>query len=336
LYAIKRDPGALNLARANADHALALGPELVDGHLARALVLEQTGDEKGASDEFGRALLLDPSNPTTLLWQAEVYVRLNRWEDAERTYKRVLVERPNSWLTYNQLGFALHEQGKYREAIEQFRAASLAAPNNPFPLSNLGGEYLQIGDLDNAIRSLKESLALRANDLAAANTSLALRYRGKYDQALPFARKAVELNPSDDTNWLELGECYSSLHRESDAKNAYRRAAQLVEARLQTDATNGPDCMLLALYRVKSGEPETAITLIQRAESLGAKDVDSQIYKARILELLGKRDQALTTLAESFRRGATAFQVAPFPDLQSLRNDPRYLEMVRSNSQKQE
>ena len=334
LYAVRHDPGALDLARENARRALALDPNLVDGYLALALVHEQTGDEKGALDEFAKALSLDPSNPITLLWQAEVYTRLNRWDDAESAYKRVITERPNSWLTYNQLGFALHQQGKYLEAIEQFRAASLAAPKNSMPLSNLGGEYLQIGDVAEAVNSLKKSLTINPNDdLTAVTLSLAFRYQGKPNEALPFAQKAVELNPSEDTNWLELADCYSSLHdHHSQAKSAYMRAAQEVERHLQTDTTNGPDWMLLALYRVKSGSPETAVSLIQRAESFGAGDVDSQLYKARTLELLGRRDEALTTLADCFNRGATPLQVIPFPDLQALRKDPRYVKMVQSKS----
>ncbi len=90
--------------------------------------------------------------------------------------------------------------------------------------------------------------------------------------------------------------------------------------------------MLLALYKVKSGSSQNAPLLIERAESLGARDVDSQVYKARILELLGKREEALATLAVCFRKGATDFQVAAFPDLQPLRKDPRYRLMVQSKS----
>ncbi len=60
--------------------------------------------------------------------------------------------------------------------------------------------------------------------------------------------------------------------------------------------------------------------------------MDSQLYKARILELLGKREEALTTLAACFRRGATDIQVAAFPDVQSLRKDPRYRELSKSKS----
>ena len=91
--------------------------------------------------------------------------------------------------------------------------------------------------------------------------------------------------------------------------------------------------MLLALYEVKSGNPQIVPSLIERAESLGAGDIDSQIYKARILELVGKRGEALATLAALFGRGATVLQVAPFPDLQSLRRDPRYLVMAHSKSE---
>ncbi len=197
LYAIKRDSAALDLAMGNCSVALALSPDMVDGHLARALVLEQTGNEQGALGEIAKAFALDPSNPTTLRWQAQIYTRLNRWADAEQTYQRVLKERPNSWIAYNDLGFTLHEQGKYREAIQAFRAASLAAPGSSMALSNLGGEYLQVGEFAEATESLKKSIALDPNLAdAVANTSLALRYQHKYEEALGFALKGGGIEPS--------------------------------------------------------------------------------------------------------------------------------------------
>jgi tetratricopeptide (TPR) repeat protein len=165
------------------------------------------------------------------------------------------------------------------------------------------------------------------------NTSLALRYQHKPAEALPYAQKAVELNPTEDTNWLELGDCYSSLHNhKDDAKAAYLRAAQEAEKHVRTDPTDGASVMLLALYRVKSGIVQDALALIKKAEGLGADDMDSQLYKARILELLGKRDEALATLAVCFRKGATALQFAPFPDMEALRQDPRYLQLLPSSS----
>ena len=203
---------ALDLARRNCEFALTLEPGLVDGRLAMALVFQQTGDEQGALNEIAKALTLDPSNARTLVWQGQIYTRLNRWADAEQAFNRVLKERPNYWLAYNELGYSLHWEGKFLAAIDAYRAASLAAPRSSVPLSNLGQEYLQIGEFAEATECLKRSLVLNPKfDAAAANTSLALRYQGKYEEALPFALKATELNPTDDQNWLELGDCYSSL-----------------------------------------------------------------------------------------------------------------------------
>ena len=137
-----------------------------------------------------------------------MYARLDRWEDAEKAFRRALKEHPNYWLAYNELGFGLHGQAKYQEAIQAFHAASLAAPKNSMSLSNLGVEYLQIGEFTEGLKSVKQSLALDPeSSFAAANVSLALRYQEKYEQALPFARKSVQLNPAQDTNWLELADC---------------------------------------------------------------------------------------------------------------------------------
>jgi hypothetical protein len=60
--------------------------------------------------------------------------------------------------------------------------------------------------------------------------------------------------------------------------------------------------------------------------------MDSQLYKGRTLELLGKRQEALATFAACFQRGASDVQVAAFPDLQSLRNDPRYRQLADPKS----
>jgi tetratricopeptide (TPR) repeat protein len=334
LYMLRRDPAALDLARANCAVALTLDPDLAEAHLAQALISESSGSKEGALKEISKSLSLDPSDPRTLVWQALIYTDLNRWEDAEKTFHRVLKEHPNYWLAYNELGYALHGQGRYEEAIQAFRAASLAAPGSSVALINLGQEYLHTGEFVQGTEALKQSLARDPySDATAAFLSFALRCQGKYAEALSFARKAVELNPALDTNWLELGDSYSCLrNRQTEAKNAYLRAAKEAEKHLLTDAADAPGWMLLALYKVKSGSPQESPSLIERAESLGAQDIDSQLYKARILELLGKREEALAAFEACFRRGASDLQVAPYPDLQSLRRDPRYKLIVQPKS----
>jgi eukaryotic-like serine/threonine-protein kinase len=325
LYTANHDPAAIDLARGNSEAALMLKPDLVEAHIAMGSVFEATGDVKSALVEIGKALSLDPSNPRVLIYQADIYSKLNRWDDAEKTFHRVLKERPNYWLAYNELGFNFYAQGKYPEALDAFRTASLAAPRNALALTNAGALYLLLGKFDEARDALNKSLALEPSDGAFTSLAAVLRSEGKYQEAVQSALKATDLNPTYPQNWLEVGDCYSLWRgHSSEAKTAYLRAAHEQEERLRTDATDGPGWMQLALYRVKSGSPNAAAALVKKAEFFKAGDIDSQITKARILALLGDRDHALAVIAVCIKMGATESQIESTPDLESLRSDPRY------------
>lgn len=332
LYSLHHDSAAIDLARGNAEAALRLDPDLIEGHLALGFVFEATGDETAALHEIATALSIDPSNPRTLIYQGQVYYRLNRWQEAESAFRRVLQERPNYWLPYNELGFTLYSQGKYSAALDAYRAASLAAPKNAMALNNVGSLYQLLGNFPQAEDALNRSLALKPSGSAAATMADVLRSQGKYTEALAFALKSVALKPTEPDNWLELGDCYLSLRGHSDeAKDAYERAAQLQDAQLRIDPTNGPGWMRLALYRVKSGSPDGVPLLIKKAELFHAGDIDSQLTKARIFQLLGDRDAALETIAACVKQGATHSQIQSIPDLESLRSDPKYKDLYTSS-----
>ena len=325
-FVLSRDVGALHLARANSDHAISLDRRLVDGYLSRAAIFEITGEEQSALHEIGNALSFDPSNPKALLWQAQIYSRLNRWPDAERAFHRLIAERPNLWLIYNELGFALHGEGRSKDAIEAFRTAATAAPGNAMVVTNLGLELLQVEAFTEAVKCLSRGLALQPNyDAALSGMSMALRFQKQAPEALPFALKATEANPKEDTNWLELGECYAALaHRSRDARAAYLRASTEAAEHLHMDPTDGPLWILLALYQVKTGSAAAASASLQRAESFGVDDMDSALCKVRVFELLGQREAALFALKRAFGRGATRRQIERCFDLNALRSDTRY------------
>jgi serine/threonine protein kinase/Tfp pilus assembly protein PilF len=330
LYVLHGDPAALSLTRGNCGKALTLNPNSVEGHLALSSVLEYTGDKDGATQEIKRALSIDPVNPRTLVYEGQLYSRFNRWPEAEETFERVLELRPNNWLAHNELGIVFNLQGKYSKSMAEFRAASLAAPKSALALNNIGDVYLRLGKIREAEDAVAKSFALHPNDLAAITMAAALRSEGKPADAISFAEKAIALNPAQSAGWLELGDCYSLVrsHR-GDAKRAYAKGAESQEEGLRTDPTSGPGWMLLALCRTKSGAPGIALDLIKRAEQSPADDIDSQLLKARTLELLGRRDEALATVAACLSRGATQFQIQSMPDMGPLRSDFRYAEILK-------
>ena len=329
LHALGRDPAALDLAEGNARAALNGDANLVEGHLAMSYVFENRGDQEAALAQISRALSLDPSNPMTRVWQADLYTTLNRLPEAESTCRLVIKARPNYWLAHQDLGVVLDSQCKYREALKEFRAASLAAPKRVLPLTNVALVQSKLGMYPEAYETFNKSMALRPSPPAAFGLAQLLRATGRLTEALRSARRAVELDPGEDQYWLELGDCYSGIggHR-SEASKAYRRALREAQDKLKSPS-DAPTWMLLALYRLKAGVGGSTADAIAKAESMGAIDPDSRLCKVRILELTGQRDRALDTLAACLQGGVTVFQVDFIPDLQSLRRDPRYSEISK-------
>ncbi|MGA7158883.1 MAG: tetratricopeptide repeat protein [Acidobacteriaceae bacterium] len=332
LYTIRGDPAALSLGRSNSEAALSLNPNLIFGRLAMSFVLQQTGDYAGAVNEISKALAIDPDDPRTLVLQGQLFARLNRWLDAEGSFERAIRRRPNVWQPHDELGVVYYSEGKYPQAVAEFREAVLLVPRRAWPLMNLASVYLEQGKIAEAKAAAKQSLELNFSDSAATTMAASLRCEGDVEAAIPFGLKAVELNPSEAGNWLELGDCYSLLRGRhgDDALRAYARGAEAQADELKDDPKNGPGWMMLALCRTKAKEPQTAPELIARAEQDLAGDMDSQLIKARTLELLGRRDEALTTVEACLKRGATEFQIRTMPDMAGLRDDYRYTAFIKS------
>jgi serine/threonine protein kinase/Flp pilus assembly protein TadD len=323
-YAIHGDPGALVLARTNGESATQPDPGLVEAHVALAYVYQQTGNRQGQQEEMSKALSIDPLDTHSLLYQAKFYAADNQWQQAEETFDKITKLRPNYWLAYHELGVIYDQQGKYHEALVAFRSASSAAPRNALALNNVGQVYLQLGKLSDAITYLNASLALNPR-YAPEGLAEVYRQQRRFPEAIDYAQRAVKIDPTRTECWLGLGDVYLSAGKSrSAAHTAYQHAADTKEEELQTLPKDGPGWMQLALYRIKAGQPATAPELVARAEALHADDMDSQLAKIRILELLGSREEALATIKRCLERGPTLFQIQAMPDLEKLRATPAY------------
>jgi tetratricopeptide (TPR) repeat protein len=71
-------------------------------------------------------------------------------------------------------------------------------------------------------------MELKPDAAVSATMAQALRSQGKTIAALQFAREATELDPSDSTTWLELGDSYSTLRGHgAEARRAYAEGARV-------------------------------------------------------------------------------------------------------------
>ena len=195
-----------------------------------------------------------------------------------------------------------------------------------------------------------------------SNLGVVLAEQKKYSEAEAAYRKAIELNPSDATAYSNLGNllCDENLKRYDEAEAAYRKAIELNPS-YATAYSN-----LMILLRIMGKEKE-ALPILNKMVEINPEDFNAYLGIASIKKTLdepiepsfvGKARQYIPEddfynraclesvcdqLDMAFEYLQKASQRERFnpkwawedPDLQWIRSDPRFVEIVGPNPEKQ-
>jgi tetratricopeptide (TPR) repeat protein len=98
------------------------------------------------------------------------------WNAAVEAQRSAVTLRPAFPEAWNELGFALRNQGRYPESLRAYDEALRLRPNFPEALEYLGEAYVKLGRLDDARRVLDR---LRPLDTARAGELAEVIQKGK-------------------------------------------------------------------------------------------------------------------------------------------------------------
>jgi Flp pilus assembly protein TadD len=115
-------------ARSAALEAVRLDPQDPAVHINLARTLVAAGDLEGAHRAAATAWRLDPASPRTHEAMGAVLFAMGRWTEAEGAYRRVVADEPENANALNELGRAVHRQGRDRDAVELYAAAARLNP----------------------------------------------------------------------------------------------------------------------------------------------------------------------------------------------------------------
>jgi serine/threonine-protein kinase len=212
---------SLDKAQTDARKAIALAPDLADGHLALGSVFEATVDYTRASQEYGRALALAPGNAKILATYGMFAVRVGKTDAGLAAARRSVVLDPlNAWYR-SWLGVSLWGARRYAESIVVLRDAKALAPNDVAVNSQsnawLGYAYYTSGDFQSARAACAGAdedeqpfcFALTSNKLgerAAAETMLSKLQASAFGAAHPLLATVIYAQWGDTAralDWLE-------------------------------------------------------------------------------------------------------------------------------------
>ncbi len=147
-------------------------------------------------------------------------------QPAEAAAVELLRAHPDAGMLWKVLGVARMHQGK--EALQPLRRAAELLPNDAESHANLGMELQSRGDLEGALGSYRQSLALAPKNsevmICAADAQLALR---RAQEAVRLYVWALEIDPRRADAHNNLGNALLALNQPAEAARAYKRALHL-------------------------------------------------------------------------------------------------------------
>lgn len=213
--------------------------------------------------------------------------RQGRLPEAERGYRAVLAQAPQTLDASNLLGRLLVQTGRASEAVATLRRAVDLAPKQAGLWLSYAEALLGAGQVEQARQAVETARRLSPRDVNVlflwAETQ---RIAGAWETAATGFRQALALQPKHAASWLQLATCLRALN---DPPGAIAAAEQAL-----SHAPQAPECHnnLGSLLAAK-GDHGGAIAAFDQALKLRVDYPAALINKASSLGENGRLDEAL-------------------------------------------
>ena len=264
----------------------------------RGAYYQLRGDLDRAAWHYTRAIERHPNRAALYTGRAVAYIHLQEIKRARVDVERALDEDPENLLAVLLRAELYSLEECYDLAVEWCERARQMRPDWSLPYADLGGIYLEQGDLDQALPALDRAIELNPRFNLSHILRAIVRYRlGDREGALADQEKAFKLSPKEALVYPEFFlptlagyldwalEYYAwALMRLPDSPHPYHGRADALRANGEWDQAVrdysqairlAPRQADLYLGRGRayqgSGNPRLAAADFQRAEQLGRK-----------------------------------------------------------------
>jgi len=279
-------------------------------------LLRELGRQLGVSEDYLATGSEIQGEPGGALVEAEVALRLNELDEAERVYSSLLeggstARRAEALSGLGQIAF---RRGEPRTAIALFEEAltvfSPSDANHPDLADSLGRSYAMVGQLESAIgvfERYRESAAQRNDTFQTIQFSVLLAHAlidsGNLGRAEELLGSAIALGSGSESPSVraQLFWSQSRLHAErGDPVTAARFARSALEILRLTEDTyrTARAHQLLAHLELDRGNAEEALDLLEEgwplleASANGLERAQYRLEEARALARLGRSEEA--------------------------------------------
>jgi tetratricopeptide (TPR) repeat protein len=208
--------------------ALAVNPSYVDARkgMAEAYFLLQEYSE--ALTHAQMALKGADKRVDILTLTGRIYLGLNRMEEAEQQFQKVLAIEPNNLdAAYGMAEIAVF-QGNYSEGTDLFERSLAVNPDSRRALLSLSLLHEEASEPSRSLFYLNQALENYPQDQEVLNFAIHYYNRNEdWSMAESIALKWLALNPENRTIPILLGTIYNRMNRHEDAVSYFKKAVSI-------------------------------------------------------------------------------------------------------------
>ena len=168
--------------------------------VAEAQLLRDFKEWQKAYEVYGEAVTRFPDDGDLLYDQAMMAEKINRIDEMERLFRKVIAVKPDHHHAYNALGYSLADRGlRLPEAKQLIEKAVSMAPDDAYIQDSLGWVEFKMGNTAKALEILRSAFEKRPDAEIAAHLGEVLWVNGARDQALKIWREGLLLASDNET-----------------------------------------------------------------------------------------------------------------------------------------
>ena len=290
---------------------------------------QSSSSQKSHRKPGRRTTVSEEESPAPEITKAEELIEAKKYAEAELLLRKVLIDEPENYVAWFDLGFVENALGKADDSIAAYRKSVASKPDVFESNLNLGLQLAKAGQSD-AEQFLRAATTLKptnhvAEGQARAWISLAhLLEDAKPVEAIAAYRQAAILQPKDPEPHLSAGLVLEKQNKFADAEEEYKAALAIDPA--SSDAITGLANIYMRgrrfpeaaaeLRKLVAAHPELAAVHVQLGRVLAADDKnDDAIAELETAAKLAPADYSiqrdladLYTTAGKSDKAAAAFQ----------------------------
>ena len=215
--------------------------------------------------------------------------------DSINTLKQAVELAPDQQFPLNNLGNLFCELDRFDEAMVAFRTVIQKNPRDPMSLNGMGTVYYRQGKTKEAYRNFTEAIQA-APTFAHPWIGLGNIYtsQNQTEAAISAYQKAIDLDRHLALPWINIGSLFEKLNRLDDAAQSFQKAFEL-------DPTNPVTWNAQGKIHMNSGCYDEAVCAFEKSIELDHGNGWSYVNLAQTYVCKGKYDEAIKLYHQSIR-----------------------------------